>query len=165
MFVLLLVVWVLLVWPFDPVTGCVSVQDLVAGVVVALLAALIMRDDSSGGWFLRILHPVKLWWLVVYVFVLAYYVVKANFDVAYRILHPDMPINPGIVKVKTNLKSAPGITLLANSITLTPGTLTVHAMEDGRMYIHWINVKTTDVGEATEKIVGHFEWLIKKIFD
>ena len=55
--------------------------------------------------------------------------------------------------------------MLANSITLTPGTLTVHAMEDGRLYVHWINVKTTKVDEATAMIVSRFEWFIKRIFD
>ena len=97
---------------------------------------------------------------------------KANLDVVYRALHPKMPIKPGIVKIKTNLKTESGITALANSITLTPGTLTVDLMDDGDpasrqtyLYVHWINVKTDDVEQATKLIARRFEWFLKRIFE
>ena len=89
---------------------------------------------------------------------------KANFDVAYRVLHPKMPISPGIVKVKTGLKSEMARTFLANSITLTPGTMTVD-IKDDHLYIHWINVRHTEVEDASKDIVSRFEPLLKKIFD
>jgi multicomponent Na+:H+ antiporter subunit E len=76
-----------------------------------------------------------------------------------------MPIRPGIVKVKTSLKTATAITLLANSITLTPGTLTIEATGDGYLYVHWINVKSTNVEEASKHIVRRFEWYLKRIFE
>ncbi|MBU1238544.1 Na+/H+ antiporter subunit E, partial [Myxococcota bacterium] len=63
---------------------------------------------------------------------------------------------PGIVKVKTTLKSPMGRLLLANSITLTPGTLTVE-IEGEYLFIHWIDVSSTDVDAASEKIVKGFE--------
>ena len=85
---------------------------------------------------------------------------------AYLVIHPNLPIKPGIVKIKTNLKTDAGLTMLANSITLTPGTMTVDInKEKGEMYIHWIDVKTTDVDEATEEIGGRFEKIIKEIFE
>ena len=92
--------------------------------------------------------------------------IKANFDVAYRVVHPKLPIKPGIVKVKTKLKSDTGLTFLANSITLTPGTMSVDIdRENGYLYIHWINVKSTDVEKATEIIVSRFEKILEKIFE
>jgi multicomponent Na+:H+ antiporter subunit E len=91
--------------------------------------------------------------------------VKANFDVLYRVLHPQMPIKPGIVKIKTNLKTDSGITALANSITLTPGTMTVDLTDDGFLYVHWINVRSDDIEQATKIIAGTFEWFIKRIFE
>jgi multicomponent Na+:H+ antiporter subunit E len=97
--------------------------------------------------------------------VFLYYLVKANFDVMYRALHPQMPIKPGIVKIKTNLKTDSAITALANSITLTPGTLTVDVTDDGYLYIHWINVAAEDVEQATKHISETFEWFIKRIFE
>lgn len=90
----------------------------------------------------------------------------ANIDVAYRVLHPNLPINPGIVKVKTKLKSDVGLTFLANTITLTPGTMTVDVdKEKGLLYIHWINVKGKDVEAATKQIVEKFEHTLIKIFE
>lgn len=161
MFVLLAIFWFLLIWPSS---GPFQAPDIIVGLLVAILAALIMRcgqsgKELSGSALMRII------WLLIYLCVLAYYIVKANLDVAYRVLHPEMPIRPGIVKVRTNLKSPSGITLLANSITLTPGTLTVEAEEDGVLYVHWIFVRSMDTEEATKAIISRFEWFIKRICD
>jgi multicomponent Na+:H+ antiporter subunit E len=84
--------------------------------------------------------------------------------VAYRVLHPKLPIEPGIVKVKTSLSTLTGRVALANSITLTPGTLTVDLTDDGYLYVHWINVRAVDVEEATRKIVKRFEPILKEVF-
>lgn len=163
LFILAFVVWIVLVWPFAPETG-VRGQEVVVGLAVALIVALVMREVPAEKLHKGI-HPVRYFWLFVYLFVLAYYVVKANFDVVYRLLHPEMPIRPGIVKVRTKLRSPTAITALANSITLTPGTLSVNATEDGVFYVHWINVKTTDEEEAARYITQRFEWFIKRIFE
>ena len=53
--------------------------------------------------------------------------------------------------------------ILANSITLTPGTLTVD-MQDDQLFIHWIEVKTADQQQATEQIVRKFEKYLEKIY-
>ena len=157
LFILLLVVWLLLVWPF-------GVQDVLAGAIVAGFIAWLLREPETQGLHLWT-DPRRYFWLFTYVLVLAYYVVKANVDVAYRVLHPAMPISPGIVKVKTGLRTQAALAALANSITLTPGTLTVNAMPDGTLYVHWINVLTTDSDGATKIIVERFEWFLKRIFE
>ena len=82
---------------------------------------------------------------------------KANFDVAYRVITGK--INPGIVKISPDLKTDLGITMLANSITLTPGTLSVDIDEDRNdLYIHWINVKK----EAISKTPIDCKWVCAK---
>lgn len=101
---------------------------------------------------------------MIYIFVFSWECLKANLDVAYRVLHPDLPIKPGIVKVKTNLKTHVARTTLANSITMTPGTLTVDIIDD-YFYVHWIYVKSTDPAKYAEDISGRFEKYIKKIFE
>jgi multicomponent Na+:H+ antiporter subunit E len=64
---------------------------------------------------------------------------KANVDVAYRVITGR--INPAIVKINPNLKTDMSLAILANSITLTPGTLTVDVDEEtNELYVHWINV-------------------------
>jgi multicomponent Na+:H+ antiporter subunit E len=90
--------------------------------------------------------------------------IVANLDVAYRVINPGLPINPGIVKIKTGLKTNIAKTFLANSITLTPGTMTVD-IQDEYLYIHWINVKHTDVEGATKDISRIFEKHLKRIFE
>jgi len=157
------ILWFLLVWPFDPVTKALDVQSTVIGVVVALFVGLLFGERLPGtgvGTFLR-----RVGWLVAYIPVFTWALIVANFDVAYRVVHPAMPIRPGIVKVKTNLKSREGRTMLANSITLTPGTMTVDLTDDGYLYIHWINVKHEDVEGATRDIVERFERMIGRIFE
>jgi multicomponent Na+:H+ antiporter subunit E len=161
-FVLAFVVWVMITWPF--VDGRIDLQVVVAGMVASFIVAILFHEMLPKEHHLFI-SPVRVFWFLVYVPVFSYYMVKANFDVLYRVLHPQMPIKPGIVKIKTNLKTDSAITALANSITLTPGTLTVDLTDDGYLYVHWINVKSDDVEQATKEIAGTFEWFIKKIFE
>lgn len=167
-FILLFGVWLLLAWPFRHTADGIETDwsIILIGAVAVLVASLLFRHSSSEGIDLPgFLNPARLFWLIVYVFVFIYSVIRANLDVAYRILHPAMPIHPGIVRVRTNLRTPAGITLLANSIALTPGTLTVHAGEDGVLYVHWINVRATDEEGATRFIVRRFEWFIKRILE
>jgi len=161
-FLLSLVVWVMVSWPF--VEGGIDVQVLVAGLIASGLVAILFHEMLPKEHHV-FLSPIRVFWFLVYVPVFSYYMVKANIDVLYRALHPQMPIRPGIVKIRTSLKSDSAITALANSITLTPGTLTVDLTEDGTLYIHWIYVKSDDVEQATRQIAGPFEWFIKRIFE
>jgi multicomponent Na+:H+ antiporter subunit E len=161
-FILALIVWVAGVWPF--VDGKIDLQLMTAGVIAALIVAVLFHEILPKEHKVFI-SPVRIFWFLVYMPVFFYYVMKANLDVVYRALHPKMPINPGIVKIKTNLKTESGITALANSITLTPGTLTVDLTDDGFLYIHWINVKSDDVEQATKFIAQRFEWFLQKIFE
>ena len=156
-FILAFAIWLLLTWSLQ---AQIIIAGLVASVIVSLLFHEILPKEHHV-----FISPMRIFWFIVYVPVFFYYVIIANIDVVYRALHPKMPIRPGIVKIKTNLKTPSGITALANSITLTPGTLTVDLTDDGFLYIHWINVKSDDVEEATKLISQRFEWFLKKIFE
>ncbi len=153
--VLLFAFWLLLTMEFSP-------GYLVAGALLSAFVGYVTSGIFSFG--NKIADPRRWLWFLLYVPYFAIYCVKANLDVAYRVLHPDMPIRPGIVKVKTELTSEVGKTVLANSITLTPGTLTVDIVDE-TLYVHWINVTTEDVEEETEAIVKRFEGLLKRIFE
>ena len=156
-FVLAFIIWMLLTWQFDA-------QVIIAGLITSAIVALLFHEILPKEHHVFI-SPVRVFWVLLYLPVFFYYIMKANLDVVYRALHPKMPIKPGIVKIKTILKTESGITALANSITLTPGTLTVDLTDDGYLYIHWINVKSDDVEEATELIARRFEWFLQKIFE
>jgi multicomponent Na+:H+ antiporter subunit E len=161
-FILALIIWILGAWPF--VDGKIDLQVMTAGVIAALIVAFLFHEILPKEHRVFI-SPVRIFWALVYLPVFFYYVIKANLDVVYRALHPKMPINPGIVKIQTRLKTESGITALANSITLTPGTLTVDLTDDGFLYIHWINVKSDDIEQATTFIAQRFEWFLMKIFE
>ncbi len=156
-FILAFIIWLLLTWSLQA-------QAVIAGLAVSIIVSLLFHEILPKEHHVFI-SPMRIFWLLVYIPVFFYYVILANFDVVYRALHPKMPINPGIVKIKTNLKTESGITALANSITLTPGTLTVDLTDDGFLYVHWINVKSTDIEEATNCIGQKFEYYIAKIFE
>lgn len=159
------VVWVLLAWPVDVEARTVASADLLAGAVVAVLVAAVASSDR-GAPLLRVLDPRRWAWAVVFLGVLAVHVLRANLDVARRVLTPSLPIRPGIVRIRTGLTSPAGQTLLANAITLTPGTLTVDVgAEPGVLYVHWIDVEQPDVQAATERIAGRFERLIARVVE
>jgi len=155
LFVALFAIWLVLVWRTDR-------QDLIAGFVLALGIALVF-----GTVFLsepkRFFVPKRWFLFLVYVPYFLYYCVRANLDVAYRVIHPDLPIRPGIVKVRTRLKSDLAKTFLANSITLTPGTLTVD-IKGQDFYVHWINIPEKPE-EWTHQIIDRFEPLLSEIFE
>jgi len=114
-----------------------------------LLAGIELQELLVGA-FKSIIYFIR------FIFVFSFELIKSNLDVAFRVVNPKLPINPGIVKVKTKLKSRLGRIILANSITLTPGTLTVET--DGEdYYIHWIDVSSKNIDDATQKIVSKFE--------
>jgi multicomponent Na+:H+ antiporter subunit E len=155
-FILSLLFWFL-------ITFRLTIPNLVVGSIAALITTLIF-----GRYFLRnvykFLQPQRYFWLMVYLVIFIWACIKANFDVAYRVLHPAMPIKPGIVKVKTELKSEFARTILANSITMTPGTISVDIIGD-YLYVHWIYVRSEDPEVYTHIISGQFEKFIKKIFE
>ncbi len=158
LFILSFAIWSILTWPFD-------LQNATIGLLVAAFVAFL-----TGDMFIqspRQARPISRYlWFFYYVPMCFWECLKANIDVAIRVLHPRMPINPGIVKVKTNLKSDTGLTFLANSITLTPGTFCIDIdPEEGILYIHWLNVESQETGKATQLIAEKFENILKRIFD
>lgn len=122
---------------------------LAAGLTVALHFGGQLRRYGLEGINLR------RWGLFFYYvfgpFALA--LVKANIDVALRIITGR--VKPGVVCIHSGLKDSLAQTLLADSITLTPGTMTVEINEEnGDLYIHWIYV--SDINPSQEDIYGDF---------
>lgn len=155
-FILSLILWLLL-------TFRLTVPNIITGSVAAFICSLIFSKYYFSNVH-KFLQPHRYFWFIIYLVVFIWACIKANFDVAYRVLHPAMPIRPGIVRVKTTLKSEFARTLLANSITMTPGTITVDIIDD-IFYIHWIYISSEDPEVYTKIIIGKFENLIKKIVE
>jgi len=130
--------------------GFWSLSELLMGVLLALLTGLVTRKFLCRSGSYRLLSPIRLLLLLVYVPVPFFVeLTKANIDVAYRVI--TLKIRPGIIRVHSGLKTDLGIFMLANSITLTPGTLTVGIDEETNdLFIHSINVAE---GDEKKKII------------
>jgi multicomponent Na+:H+ antiporter subunit E len=157
LFIFMFIIWMLL-------AGNTGLHNVIAGLLAAGVITLVMgKLFASNPHYFG--HTTKYLWFLWYVPVFAWECLKANIDVAVRIIKPSLPINPGIIKVKTTIKSDIGLTILANSVTLTPGTLCIDVdTEKGFLYIHCIDVKAYDMDKYALGIVGKFENILKKIF-
>lgn len=164
LFLISYILWFLLAWPYGDYYGGWDYQSLIIGVFASLGVSLLFGKDfsESPG---KLLQPSRWLYALIFIPVFIYYAFKSSFQVAYMVIHPRLPIHPGIVRIRTSLRNRAAITMLANSITLTPGTLTVQATDEGYLYIHWIEVKTADEEEAGRMIAGKFEYLLSRIFE
>jgi multicomponent Na+:H+ antiporter subunit E len=95
--------------------------------------------------------------------VLAIELVRANINMLRYVYARRIVINPGVVEIKTRLKTPVGRLALANSIALTPGSLVIDIRGDS-LFIHWLDVKTTDPDAASRLIAGPFEQHLEKTF-
>ncbi len=139
-----------------------AVDTVIAGLVISALIAMAFatfaRVYSVVSW-----SPVVFYYYLKYLAVFFIEMVKANINVMRLVFSPRINIRPGIVEIKTELKSPIGRLALANTITLTPGTLVVDIKDDS-LFVHCINIGSTDQAKATEEISGRFEKLLKRIY-
>lgn len=149
--ILLFLAWIML-------TTSLHYQELIAGAIVAVALAFALNSIIPDGGKKGSL-PKRIIGMFIFIFILAKEMILANLDVAYRVLHPKMPIKPGIVKVRPELESEMGKVILSNAITLTPGTLSMDWIEDD-LYIHWINVDKKDMNASMEPLDG----AVKEVF-
>jgi len=158
---LYLFVFLILVW--FCFTNTLRYQEFFSGILLSLILAVWLNR-----YYLELGFPPftlkRFVYLLIYTLVLFQEIIKANFDVAYRVLHPKMPIKPGIVLIKTGLKSDIAKLFLANSITLTPGTFTLDILGNN-LLIHWIYVRTESIEGATKIIGERFEKYLRIIFE
>ncbi len=149
--IFLFIIWVGLTMSFD-------IQELTTGFIVSFIIAMLYVKNYPSSDSFRF-RPLAY---IIYLYTFLKALVLANWDVAKRVIDPKLPINPGIVAIKTNLKEDYKKLMLANSITLTPGTITMDVRDD-TLFIHWIDVVTSDVKEAGEEIAGDFERTLKNL--
>ena len=141
--------------------GVWSLGELIGGAVIALLGAIPLTHFVFKREDLRLLQPHR-WFLFIFYLVGPFFfsMARANIDVAYRVITGK--IRPGIVRFQPHLKTDFGRTLLANSITLTPGTLTVDVDDaTGEFYVHWIYVR--DPEPRPEDVCGPFPAWARRI--
>jgi multicomponent Na+:H+ antiporter subunit E len=143
--------------------GSLASDVLIIGVIAAAVITLLLPGAIPFFGQFRAGEP-RAWAAAVGYFTYFFKeLVKSNLRIAAVVLAPSLPVSPGIVKVRTKLKTPMGRLLLANSITLTPGTLTVD-LDGDWLYIHWVRVESVDVDKATAEIVAGFERYLEVMY-
>ncbi|SFJ05530.1 Na+/H+ antiporter subunit E [Celeribacter neptunius] len=155
LFATLFLFWLLL-------NGSLSPATLLSGVVVAgVIAFFFSRNLSFLSGFN--LTPKGIGAGLMFIGYFLKELVKANLALAKLVVTPSLPLSPAIVKVRTRLTHPVGRLLLANAITLTPGTLTTE-IQGEYLYIHWVVAKDTEIDAATQEIVAGFEQYLEVMY-
>ena len=143
-------------------TTSLQPAEIVTGIILSLIVAYISVANFNCCDPILI-TPSHIIYFIQYFFVFLVALVKANFDVARRVINPKLPINPGIVSFETKLQNHFAKMVLANSITLTPGTLTIDVIGN-KFYVHWIDVTAENKEEVYKEIAEPFEKVLLKIY-
>lgn len=123
---------VLLALAWAALTGKMSPENLVAGFIFGYAALWIMQFVmQSSSYFGKV--PQVIWFVPYFLWEL----VKANVRMAYHVLMPLDTLKPGVIGIPLDITTDAQITMLANMITLTPGTLSLDVSTDRRvLYVH-----------------------------
>jgi multicomponent Na+:H+ antiporter subunit E len=131
-----------------------------AQVTLALAAIFTAKGDA---WKQVRWSPQGAYHFLAYTGTFVAELVSANLNMLGHVYAPRMNIRPGIVRVRTRLKSPIGRLALANSIALTPGSLVLETRDD-IVFLHWLDVQSTDLEDTTEMIVAPFEKHLERVF-
>jgi multicomponent Na+:H+ antiporter subunit E len=154
--------WVLLTFLWIAANSSLAIESVASGALISAALAYIFTRKTNVWQGLRV-SPSRLYYFLLYTGVFAVELLRANINMMRYVYAPRIDIRPGIVKIKTGLKTPLGRLSLANSIALTPGSLVVD-IEGDTMFVHWLDVTTTDPDEATRIIAGPFEQHLERVF-
>lgn len=154
--------WILLTFLWFAANLSLAVEALATGALISAVLAY-MFTRRPGVWQGVGFSPTRLYHFMLYTGVFLVELVRANISMMRYVYAPQIDIRPGIVRVKTKLKTPVGRLALANSIALTPGSLVID-IDGDNLFIHWLDVKTTDPEEITRAIAGPFEEHLGKAF-
>lgn len=147
---LLTFIWVAL-------TGNFQFANVLFGFLLSYFLLWIITRGSGNAHYFKLMPR-----MVAFFFFFIYELVKANLQVAYEIVTPKLSMTPGIVAVPLSVKSDFEITMLANLITLTPGTLSLDVSEDREViYVHSMYIKNRE--DFIKSIKNGFEKRIMEI--
>lgn len=134
---LLLGAWLLVVWL--ALWGTVTPANLISGVAVAVAVQLVALPSSDVGFAFRPLRALR------FIAYFAWQLVRASVVVAREVATPHSRINTGVVAVPLQGASDALVTLVADAVTLTPGTLTLEARRDPpTLYVHVLHLHDVD---------------------
>jgi multicomponent Na+:H+ antiporter subunit E len=142
--IMLSLIWIAL-------TGTLSVVNFLFGFALSFLIMWIISTSQPNRKYFRVIPNI-----ISFVFYFLYELIKANIHVAYDVITPTFYMKPGIISVPLDVTTDLEITLLANIISLTPGTLSLDVSNDRKvLYVHAMYIK--DKEEFIKDIKNGFE--------
>jgi multicomponent Na+:H+ antiporter subunit E len=160
----LIFAWTLAVWVL--LRPILTVEYLALGVLCAAGIAWFLKGYAFEGAPRAVLDPRRWIYFMIYLAVLVRGILLAGILLVPIILSREINIRPGVVAIPTRLKKRWELTLLANSITLTPGTFFLDmSEEEGVMYVHWISIRSDRVDEMRRMITESYERMLSKVFE
>ena len=143
--------------------GRITLEILIAGALISLLLDLFVRKILRLNLtFSNLLRTARLLPdIFLYLAVLLIEIVRANFSITKLVIAPNINVEPCLVKFNTALKTQAARVILANSITLTPGTITV-SLDDNCLLVHALNREIADglKGSIFEKLLARMERIL-----
>lgn len=137
-------------------TGRWSLQDFLFGALLGYGVLWLAHPHGAGSYFARVPRVLRA------IGVFLWEIVLANLRVTYHVFAPLQRMRPGIVAVPLDVRSDVAITMLANAITLTPGTLSLDVATDRQtLYVHGMRVSTPE--EFRAEIKGVLEKHVKEV--
>jgi len=142
--ILLMLMWVFL-------TGSYEVSSFSFGFLVGFFIMWLIGSQTGSNKYIKILPRI-----IGFIFYFLYEVIVANLQVAYEVMTPNLYVKPGIIKIPLDVTTNTEITILANLITLTPGTLSIDVSDDKKvLYVHSMYI--TDRDKFVHDIKNGFE--------
>ncbi|WP_417769389.1 Na+/H+ antiporter subunit E [Stappia sp.] len=149
---------ILLALAWGAVTGSFAEANLLFGFLLGTFGLYIIREQVGTGRYTR-----RLWQIISLALLFVYELLLSALRVAVIVLRPKIDLKPGIIAYPLTVDRDFEITMLANLITLTPGTLSVDVSEDRKtLYVHCIDVP--DKQSTIDDIKNGFERKILEVF-
>ena len=150
--ILLAVVWVLLQ---NKVTAGMAVFGIILGIIIPRATAIWWPDRPKG---------FRMGKMITYSFLVMWDIIVANVQVAWIVLTvPNKKLKPAWIVIPLELKQPEAITVLAGTITLTPGTVSADLSDEGHsLLVHVLH--TDDPDSVRDEIKSRYERRLKEIF-
>lgn len=140
--------------------GRITFEIIIAGALISFMLDMFIRkvlhlNLTAGKLFMAVKILPNI---VMYIIVLLVEIIRANFSIIRMVLAPQIDVEPCLVKFRTHLKTEAARVALANSITLTPGTITV-SLEGDNLLVHALNKDMADglEGSIFERLLSGME--------
>jgi multicomponent Na+:H+ antiporter subunit E len=147
--------WLLFSWSVEPASLIIGAV-FSAGIALLTYPVFIEHDEAE-----RRSHVPRVRYLLLYLLLLIFQMYVASFKVLWQVVRGR--INPGVVHFRTRLRSDIARVALTNSITLTPGTITL-LLDDDHLIVHWLDARTTHSRYAWNLVARPFESLLRRIW-